>query len=878
MTEYNITKEDSIETNKTQKRSTNRWNNLKNWAVDNRIYIAGFLIPFLAMTVMCIAFGVEPFGNKSLAIIDGLHQYMPFFAEYHEKLRNLDSFFYSWNGGLGYNFLSLWSYYLSSPLNLLMLLFPKTLLNAAFSWILVLKIGLLGLTTGAFLIHRSNKYNEKVLIFSTAFTFCNYIVGYSWNIMWMDSIVMLPLVLIGFDKMMEKRDGRMYSICLAVAMIGNFYIAFMICIFLVLWYLFYQHESVKAFFTKGILFGFYSVLSALLAGIGLLPAYLGIMNTASADLMMLPEHGWLTNIFNMLKTHLMGTAPITNDNFDGNANLYICILTVVLVFLYFMVKEISLSDKIKRVAFLSIFIVSFNEVILNFIWHGFHDQYGIPNRFAFLYLFLLMFTAFEAFEHIETMCWQHVGGAVLFALLFLTVVVQEADGEMNKIAFFVTVVVILFYGYVLYHLLAGKNSYRKCMAILLLFSLIESIGMAAYGFGQNGQIKIDKFYADTEAIEEIKEEIGDKELVRTSLLTSKMLDEEIWHGLKCVSIFGSTANGGAVKMMDHWGFFTGANEYLYKGATPLTNVLFNVKYNIRRGEDTNLHDFNIAKSYEDMDLLENPYETAIGYGVNGYLEEWNYTTVYPFDVQNSFVFEAYHMGEIFHNIEIIDPQTNECTATRTNRGEYRFENISAQANNLVFTIPTYGGEDLYIHYDGSRVENTIIKVGEEVRVNKKINSEIYHVGLIEPGQTVTVSFQLKDDGNNSGVLRLSAADFNQYQFDAIYDQMMDEQVVTEHFTSDSLEGYIEKKEDGLVLFSIPYDEGWTLLVDGEEAEKEVIADGLLGVKMTAGHHEISLQYVSPGFKEGVLLTAFGVGLLAGISLFFRFRKRKLAKL
>lgn len=851
---------------------------IKDWVIDNRIYIGSFLIPFLAMTVMCIAFGVEPFGNRSLAIIDGLHQYMPFFAEYHEKLRSLDSFFYSWNGGLGYNFLSLWSYYLSSPLNLLMLLFPKTMLNAAFSWILVLKIGLLGLATAAFLIHRSNKYNEKVLIFSTAFAFCNFIVGYSWNIMWMDSIVMLPLVLIGFDKLMEKKDGRMYSLCLAFAMIGNFYIAFMICIFLVLWYLCYHHESIKTFFTKGILFGFYSILAALLAGIGLLPAYLGIMNTASADLMTLPEHGWLTNIFNILKTHLVGTAPITNDNFDGNANLYICILTIILVFLYFMVKEISFADKVKRIGLISIFVISFNEKIMNFIWHGFHDQYGIPNRFAFLYLFVLMVTAFEAFEHIDHLCWQKVGGAVLFSLLFLTVVVCEADNGFEQTAFFVTCIMILFYGLLLYHLVIKKIEYKKIMGMLLIFSLIETVGMAAYGFAENGQIQIDKFFSDTKAIEQVKEDIPEDELVRTSLLTSKMLDEEIWHGLKCVTMFGSTANGGAVTMMDHWGFFTGANEYLYKGATPLTNVLFNVKYNIRRNEDKNLHDFKIKKSYENMDLLENPYETAIGYGVQGNLEEWNYTTVYPFDVQNSFVSEAYHRGEIFHNIEISDPVTYECSVSRTNRGEYRFENTCSQANNLVFTIPTTGGEDLYIHYDGSRVENTIVKVGEEVRVNKKINSEIYHIGLIEPGQTVTVSFQLKDDGNNSGVIRLSAADFINEQFNDIYSEMIKEKVVTESFTSDSLEGYINKKEDGLVIFSIPYDEGWTLLVDGKEAEKEKIADGLLGVKMTAGYHDISLHYVSPGFKEGLCLTGIGILFMIGISFYFHFRKRKMEQM
>ncbi len=844
---------------------------IKTWLLDHKIYIGSFFIPFLVMTVLCIVYGVEPFGDKSLAIIDGLHQYMPFFAEYHEKVRNLDSFFYSWNGGLGYNFLSLWSYYLASPLNLLMLLFPKTMLNAAFSWILVVKIGLLGLTTGVFLIHRSNKNNSKVLIFSTAFAFSNYIVGYSWNIMWMDAIVMFPLILLGFDKMMEKKDGRLYSFCLALAMLGNFYIAFMICIFLVLWFLFYEHKDGKSLFGRGLCFAWYSILGAALAGIGLMPAFLGIMNTASADSMSLPAHRWLTNGYDILKTHLVATAPITNDNFDGNANLYISILAILLVFVYFLGREISWREKGKRALFLGVFLLSFNETVLNFIWHGFHDQYGIPNRFAFLYLFLIILTGFEALEKISVMEKHHIALATILGVLSVVVIAKGADTEPGKLEFWLTLALLLFYGGFLLAYVTKRISWKKGMAVIGLVAMAEIIVMAAYGFSENGQIQIDKFYSDTEMIETIKEDIGD-ELVRTSLVSTKMLDEEIWHGLKCVSLFGSTANGGAVSMMDHWGFYTGANEYLYRGSSPLTNVLMNVKYNIRRGADANINGFKIVKSYENMDLLENPYDTAIGYGLTGHLDEWNYQTVYPFDVQNSFVNDAFHMGEIFEDIEIPDPQTYECTATRTNRGEYRFTNTSSQANNIVFTIPTTGGEDLYIHYDGSRVENTIVKVGEEVRVNKKINSEIYHIGLIEPGQMVTVSMQLKDEGDNSGVVRLSAADFKEKRFQAIYEKLYEERVVVTYYTSDSLEGYVNKAEDGLVLFSIPYDEGWTVLVDGEEVEKVVLADGLLAIDMTEGFHNVSLSYVSPGFREGLFLTLAGIFFFIVISVYFHRKK------
>lgn len=926
---------------------------IKNWIRENKIYIGSFFIPFMIMMGVCIACEVEPFGDRSLVIIDGLHQYMPFFSEYHEKLRNLDSLFYSWNGGLGYNFLSLWSYYLSSPLNLIIVLFPKTMLNMAVSFLIVLKISLLGLTTACFFISRSHKNNWKVLIFSTAFALSNYMIGYSWNVMWLDSIIMFPLVLMGFDRMMEKKDSRMYCWTLALAMIGNFYIAFMICIFLVLWFLFYPHplkrktvvfhpdktrirsgereeqhikiecqyeslsehrvtekeeQNVKTEYqeretnTEGLeakqlepevlknkidwqrtcyevvkrggLFALSSILSAAMAAIGLIPAYLGIMNTASAELMTLPEHEWYTNLFDIMSTHLAVTSPITNDNFDGNANLYIGMLAIVLVCLYVFGRRISIGNKIKRVIFLAIFIVSFNEKILNFIWHGFHDQYGIPNRFAFLYLFLIMLTGFEVLEKLKAVRWRHILAAMAAGLLLAGLLIIKSDKEIGAVSIGVSLGLVLFYGVVIFFYSIRKMKLKACTALLLAAALIETGAMTFYGFNENGQIDVPKFFSDTEAIREIKEDIGEEELVRTDLISSKMLDEEIWHNLKCVTMFGSTANGQAVSLMNHLGFYTGANEYLYKGATPLTNLLLNVKYNIRRGDDKNLNDFKLLKSYEDMDLLENPLETFIGYGVGEEISDWYYESAYPFRVQNSFVLQAYGLGEIFHDIPIPDPRTYECEVNRTNDGEYTFQNTSSQADNIVFTIPTVGGEDLYIHYDGSQVTNAIVKVGEEIRVSKKINSEIYHVGLIEPGELVRVYLQLADDDLKQGVVRLSAADFDQEQFELVAEKMNQSGVRTKTYSSDSLTGTVTMQEDGMVLFSIPYDNGWTVKVDGEEVNIQPIAEGLLAVRLEKGLHSLELSYKSPGFYAGLILSAGSLAIYLVLCWITRLRMNK----
>ena len=106
----------------------------------------GFLIPSLTVAASFAGNGVFPFGDHGVLIIDSLHQYLPFFTEFHEKLVNSESLLYSFGGGLGYNFWATFAYYLASPLNFLVSLFPKEHMMDVMALFIVLKIGLCGLT------------------------------------------------------------------------------------------------------------------------------------------------------------------------------------------------------------------------------------------------------------------------------------------------------------------------------------------------------------------------------------------------------------------------------------------------------------------------------------------------------------------------------------------------------------------------------------------------------------------------------------------------------------------------------------------------------------------------------------------------------------
>ncbi len=861
------------------------------------IYILGFLIPFAVMCVVCVVCGVEPFGDESLVIIDGLHQYMPFFSELYEKIKNGESIFYSWNGGLGYNFITLWAYYLSSPMNVLILLGKKTSLNMIVSWIIVLKIALTGLNASIYFASRSHKYDKSILIFSTAYALSNYVVGYSWNVMWMDSIALLPIILLGFDRLVKKGDSKVYCLSLALSLFCNFYISFMICIFLVLWFICYDFSNIKEFIRSGVDFALYSILAAGISAVALVPAYLGISKTASANMMELPEHDWYTNLVDILSTHLAGVSPITNDNFRGNANLYMGILPLFLVVLYLFNRKIKISQKIKKIALLAVFIVSFNEQRMNFIWHGMHDQYGIPNRFAFLYIFLILVMAFEVMREIRFVrVYQVFITYSLFVALLLGSYIGS-DTAKEDYCYWITLALIVIYFVVLLLFSMGKMRRKVFTYILTGCSVLELCVSSVVGFYEIGQIHVPKFFGNTKNVEEIKAKIGEKKLERTELVSWKMLDEAIWYNLKCVTMFGSTADGDTVNQMDQIGFYTGANEYLYDGATKFTNNLLNVKYNIVRPEDRVLNEMQEVFSVGENTLCENPCNVSIGYLMDKDVFNWVGDNVYPFDVLNEFVYHAYKEEDLFEYKEVSEPALHDVTVENTNIGEYTFDNTSSQEDNIVFSMNIEEDEEeLYIHYDGSQVENAIIRVekgnmegeteeeiediediegieetgdveeleeGSEIDIaSGNFSSRIYPVGKVQSGDKVKVYMKLKDDGTNSGVVRITAATLNQEAFARITRRMEEEQFNVTSYTSDSISGTVDAKEDCMLFFSITSDPGWEVTIDGKKAAASTIGESFLALDIEEGHHEIKLKYVSPGFVNGLIIS------IAAIVVFF----------
>lgn len=826
-----------------------------------------FLIPFFVMLFIMIVTKSAPFGDNSFMIVDALHQYLPFFADYQEKLKNMDSFFYSWNGGLGYNFYSLWAYYLSSPLNIIVGIVPKLTMIAALNFIIVIKFALCSFCGFCYFTYREGKETFFHVVLGLAYCFSSYMTGYYWNVMWLEVMILLPIILIGMDRMLKQGRWKMYCFSLFAAMCGNYYMSFMVCIFLVLWFLCGNFTDRKDFFIKGLRFAGASLLAAAMAAIVLLPAYQGLMATSSAHLSF-PEWEWYGKGIELFTTHLVGMEPYNMSVEDGLGNLYCGILPLLLAGLYLCNRRIPWKDKIRKVLLVLFLAVSFQMEKLNYIWHGFHNQYGIPNRFAFIYLFVLLILAYEQLHSMEEYPFRR-RYITLMTLLFIGIVgILYQSGDMEfSVPYLLSSVLFLSYGALL---LVGN---RKAKTALCILALVEITCNAIYGFDCSGQTDAGYYFAETKEIEAIKEKNQPAIGSRMELLKSKMLDESIWHTLPNATMFGSTALGDTVDAMDQLGFYTGVNEYLYEGGTPVTDMLLGMKsILVRNGNQMYRTGYEYIYSEDKVSLFENSFPTAIGYWMDEKIRNWDYQEEDPFQVQNEMVREAYGISKVFKEVKVQSPITKDCVMTGYPNGSYFTETETQREDNVTFIFNIEETQDLYLHFDGSNIDNTVIAVNGRQQQSGRLNSQVVSIGNVEAGDTVAVRLRLKDGEENSATIRMRAAKLDKEAFGRLKRAMKKNRFEMISYKSDEVKGRIRAREDGRVFFSIPYDRGWTVLVDGKKVQKTSFAKGFLAVDVKKGEHVMTLSYTPPGFSLGWKLSLLGWVIYIAIYVYQRRQK------
>lgn len=824
-------------------------------------YIVAFGLPFLICVIICIGNGVYPFGDNCILHIDMYHQYCPFFTEFLNKLQTGGSLQYSWNLGLGSDFVSLYAYYLASPLNFLILLCPKSHVIEFMTLLIILKISASGLTFFLYIRHhykligkdgRMHK-NQMIpaLVFSTAYALSGFVAAYSWDIMWMDCIALFPLIMIGLERLVQEKKAGLYYITLALCIFCNYYISIMICIFLVFAFalLFFSQKKGKG---GAILrFGWYSLLAGASSAILLLPeiAVLSVSGSAEGGFPKTAEF-----YFNILAE--LGRGAAVTSVYTGNdhwPNLYAGAFSLFLVWIYVLNRRISWKEKAPRIAMLVFFLVSFAENQLDYIWHGMHFPQALPGRQSFLYSFVLLSMGFAAVRKRKgTRIWNIAVAAIVSMALLLVAGWYGDETVTEPVSLVITALFICVYAvaFVLTKITGKKK--RLAFAQFAVFVAVAelAINMAATGFGTTSRVAYTEKQSDYEKILEMAKEDNEETgsgFYRVEDTGRKTKNDDSLYGYASATIFSSLMNLDVSHLFQSLFMEGGKNFYCYNGATPLSSSLFSVKYML-----------------SDNALEESPYRTLVGGSGKSFLYRNN------FSLPLGFVMDEQAIAD--WNVSSADRMAslNSFASALGAEGQMLYPATyvtDANAGDTTIDI----AEDGYYYADYESCTSDTLTVNRSDGWTKQY-SKTSHRYLIELGEC-KAGDEIHILNSNMESIEFEVYQLNEKVVQQAFDALNAQTMQLTDMTDRKIEGKIQVQNAGRLILSVPADEGWTLYVDGKETEIEPLADALVGVHLEKGSHTIKLCYTTPGVKAGAGFS-LGAVVLFMISAYVSTRIRR----
>ena len=875
--------------------------------IKQRRYLYGsFFLPVFILVLVFALTDIYPFGEEQLAIIDMYHQYVPFLGELQYRLHGGGSLFYSWNSGGGCNFWCLMSYYGASPLNLLLILFPASLLMEGVSVIILIKIGL----AGSFMyIYLRNVYNPselladrqggaKTMLFAIMYALCSYSIGYYWCLMWLDAVMLLPLCMLGLNRLIK--DGRMalYAVTLALIVFSNYYIAIMVCIFILLYYPVYYFITVRDRGAKACLLTTLRAVAASLIGIGmsavmLLPTYISMQNAYYFSSEMPEEWSFYYNVLDVIN-QLLPTAHLTH--LDGLPNICCGYLVTVMLACYFMSREIPYREKLLHGAFLVFMFFSLNINKLDFIWHGMHFPNQLPHRFSFVICFLLVAMGYRAFNRLNgisagrlTAVFLVIGAYYLLAQKIMTDVVDD----MN---------VFVYYGLALtvaYGILIGlykrqKLVRRQFIALLAVVVAAELCVTTTIDFDRMGnssrvtynENKASVMYLAKEACKEggPVSEGGNGRFARMEI------DEPIIHNCPAfyhyrgMGQFASTLNSNTTTLMERIGLegHPGSNRFNFNKTSPVTSCITNVDYMIAKNRQLDDPDFTYLKGEEESGLYESNYPLSIGYMLPTSIRSWDPYDTNPFINLDEYV-SAATSGAV--DRVFISKGRGEAIGDNTVSqyvGDYEIDNSLIDTSrsgsvDLKYTADT--NEKYYVYVSADYAEDIYIERsddGETIPVQDDCGS-ILNIGPMKEGEDFTVHIQFQE--GSTGRITCYVCTLDQDAWDKAY-AMISRSLMTVTEASDTrIKGTIDAGDGGVFVTSIPYEDGWSMKIDGKSVKiRELTGDAWISTGLKEGTHEIELSFRPAGLINGLLLTILSILILIGaIHLPAVIRRRRFLK-
>ncbi|MFR7828221.1 MAG: YfhO family protein [Eubacterium sp.] len=871
----------------------------------NRYVFLTTVLATACIAVIYVIFSVFPFGSITVMRMDLYHQYGPLFAELYDRIVEHKSLLYSWITGGGSSFLGNYLNYLSSPLSFLIFLFDKEDISYAITFIVALKC-ILSATSFSYYLKKSfNKDNYFLSVFGILYAFSAYFLAYYWNVMWLDAMIMLPLIALGIEKIFKTGDIKLYTVSLVILFFANYYMGYMCCIFAVLYFfvcfinsysndgklnenaVYEKKYSTKAlmnnvFINRGVKFAFASIIAALICAITLVPVFMILKNSSATSGTFPQTFKSYFDLLDLITSHfalLETTIRSSGDNVLPN--IYTGILTFILLPLFLVNNKIKLKEKATYVVLIIFFVFCFNNNCAEYIWHAFHFPNDLPYRYSYMYSFIIAVMGYKTILNFKGIKVKDIAYTGLAIISFVIICQKFLTNKMTNSTIYATIIfVTLWCGFLF--LLKNKNAQKKTVSfVLVTFILCETIISSIVGLPLNQDNKNYKenYKTYTDAINYIDNK--DSGFYRTELCYLNTRMDPAYYGYNGISVFSSMAYESYSQLQSSLGMQGNkVNSYTYNTQTPVYNMMFNIKYLIQTdvslAPSSNLYKKIYTTSDKKSNVYESKYNLPIAYCVNSKIDDWVTDEGNPFEIQSDFVKLATGYSNVFKPVEYNSTDFDAVSGDDvTENGTYWLEKSDSSSNYGTETVslsPTIDG-NLYLYVKSSDLKTITVNSEKVSDITQSMeDAYILDLGYHNKGDEVLVSLDASKMESES-----TSFDFYCYTADDtvvknMYNSLAGNSLNVESYSDTTIKGTVNAKENCYLYSSIPYDDGWSVYVDGKKAETFEIGGTLLAIELTPGQHKIEYKYFPVGFLYGIIISAVTV---FGLCVFYIYNKSSL---
>ncbi len=878
------------------------------WVYKNRLWLGAFFLPVAIMYLVYSCFGVHPYGDMSVLVLDLNGQYVSYYEMLRDAIWGDKSLIYSWSRNLSGETMGIFGYYLASPFMWIVVLLPRTMMCGALEIMELAKIGCCGLAM-AYYLKRSKKSTDlSALLFSVSYALMTYIVVELMNPMWIDGMIWLPMILLGIERVVDEGKMLPLIVPMTIMFISHFYIGYMTAFFSILYFIYYVFSRpgkiiAPKWFSGGLKFAASGIISALTSCIVLIPVYsslkLGKLDFSNPSFTLDTQFNFFEFMSKLFQNSYDTVRP------EGLPMIAAGTVVTLLVPLFFLNTKISPKEKIANALLLLGVFGSMYVTAVDIAWHGFQVPNWLPYRYSYTFSFVLIIMAFRAFENITGVSLKEL---CITAFCWVVLLIFITDKQYEHMYLYETVwynilaiavICLALYLYKKYPRKATQVALVALVCVDIFVNSIYTVFMIDYDVVYSKYSSYQDYFINGREIVRQVEEM-DEGKFRMEKTFHRTVNDPMGMGFAGISHSSSTMNTPVLQMMKKLGYGMQGHYTKYTGQTLVTDALFGIKYLMYKPDEPTLTvdpkeetrqqiQSDLKKPYktypeimtpettgvEDISVYQNPYALAIGYMANPDILECDLDSDDPISNQQALLKAL--TGEnsrIFKRIYHSDSQTANCTTSTTGDHIMYTTAVDGRDSYVEFTLNIENDYPVYAFFPTKyqRKCNIWLKSDAWDITNYAFcdyfftgeHYSILNLGSFNEGEEVKLRMTL---ANGEAIFSDCLFYYLDMEaFEEVIGKLSDEQWNIAKHTQTYLEGTVTAKEDGVLFTTIPQEPGWTVKVDGKEVKTVTCLDSLIGINLSVGEHTVTMKFWPEYLTLAIIVSLVGLSFIGLVAL------------